>query len=61
MINTELRPLILNFADEDEDLEEGDSPVLPKSDDVAGEPGDGDADGFGLDDDQIEAPSEEEF
>ncbi len=63
MINTELRPLIFNFSDEDDVTEEEDgSPVLPKNDDGAtSDPGNGDADGFGLDGDMIEAPGEEEF
>ncbi len=62
MINTELKPLVLNLSDEDDGAEEEGSPVLPKEDDGAvSDPGGGDADGFGLDDDMIEAPSEEEF
>lgn len=62
MITTELKPLILNLSDEDENEEEGEnlSPA-PKDDDLVGDDNGGDKDGFGLDDDMIEAPGEGEF
>ncbi len=62
MIYTELRPIAFNPLDEDDTTEEEDgSPVPPKGDDAAIDPGNDDADGFGLDGDLIEVPGEEEF
>ena len=61
MINTELRPLVFNLSDEDDNTEEDDSPALPKDDDATSDPENGDADGFGLDGDMIEVPGEGEF
>ncbi len=64
MIITELKPPVSVLSDEEE-LDEEFSPSLPKEDDAGpGKGPDGDSDdgaGFGLDDDLIEAPGEEEF
>lgn len=64
MNTTELRSQVSALSDEDE-LDEEFSPSLPKEDDASPDKGlDGNSDdgtGFGLDDDLIEAPGEEEF